>query len=295
MVPASSAERGAASSAGYCWAPFSSARSAGVATAAHAQTASCSKKSLPPVNSVHPGLTSVGIATTAGRNKCRSLLEDLFSLSDEATLSTIRSSRLPVRLNSAAVEHARCHMRTADSMRAPLPSHHRPMSRRTLLKTSGAAAIGAAALMLVGCGGENGEGLRKLREERDAALVALAAAELDLKTVHVREKDFSLTLDKTAVVAGAVRFQVTNGGPSDHELVVLRTDLPAEGLPLVADNSKVDTEAVGITEVVEIPPFAAGGSASQTVRLDPGSYVLICNLPGHYALGMHAPFTVSAA
>jgi len=29
------------------------------------------------------------------------------------------------------------------------------------------------------------------------------------------------------------------------------------------------------------------------VTLDAGSYVLICNLPGHYRQGMHSSFTVS--
>jgi uncharacterized cupredoxin-like copper-binding protein len=29
------------------------------------------------------------------------------------------------------------------------------------------------------------------------------------------------------------------------------------------------------------------------VNLDAGSYVFICNLPGHYAQGMHASFSVS--
>jgi uncharacterized cupredoxin-like copper-binding protein len=29
------------------------------------------------------------------------------------------------------------------------------------------------------------------------------------------------------------------------------------------------------------------------VNLDAGSYVFICNLPGHYQQGMHASFTAS--
>jgi uncharacterized cupredoxin-like copper-binding protein len=29
-----------------------------------------------------------------------------------------------------------------------------------------------------------------------------------------------------------------------------------------------------------------------TVDLDPGNYVVICNIPGHYAAGMHAELTI---
>lgn len=34
-------------------------------------------------------------------------------------------------------------------------------------------------------------------------------------------------------------------------------------------------------------------SKTFSVTLKPGSYVLICNFPGHYAGGMQLPFTVT--
>ena len=42
-------------------------------------------------------------------------------------------------------------------------------------------------------------------------------------------------------------------------------------------------------------PAPANGSRAEPVRLvtlAPGHYVVICNLPGHYASGMHADLTV---
>ena len=43
----------------------------------------------------------------------------------------------------------------------------------------------------------------------------------------------------------------------------------------------------------EIEDIEAGSNESLTVTLDAGNYVFICNLPGHYAQGMHTGFTVS--
>jgi uncharacterized cupredoxin-like copper-binding protein len=46
-------------------------------------------------------------------------------------------------------------------------------------------------------------------------------------------------------------------------------------------------------EVVdEVEDIAPGTSAPLNLTLDPGSYAVICNLPGHYANGMHTTFTV---
>ncbi|MGZ8592899.1 MAG: plastocyanin/azurin family copper-binding protein [Actinomycetota bacterium] len=44
-----------------------------------------------------------------------------------------------------------------------------------------------------------------------------------------------------------------------------------------------------IDEVEEIAP---GTSATLNLDLDAGTYAVLCNLPGHYANGMHAAFTV---
>ena len=43
-------------------------------------------------------------------------------------------------------------------------------------------------------------------------------------------------------------------------------------------------------EVSELDP---GASGSLTVALQPGKYLLICNVPGHYASGMWTEFTVT--
>ena len=40
--------------------------------------------------------------------------------------------------------------------------------------------------------------------------------------------------------------------------------------------------------------LAAGASGSVTADLKPGTYELICHVPGHYMAGQHIPFTVTS-
>ncbi len=87
-----------------------------------------------------------------------------------------------------------------------------------------------------------------------------------------------------------MEFSVANAGAAPHELVVIRTDLAADALPV--EGGSVD-EASGDLEVVgETQPFSANTTQTLRVDLEAGSYVLICNIPGHYEAGMQAAFTV---
>ena len=104
--------------------------------------------------------------------------------------------------------------------------------------------------------------------------------------------DFSITLDSDSAPAGDVTFDVTNDAQQTHEFVVIQTDLAEDQLP-TDDEGLVDEEGEGVTLVDEIEDIAGGSSQSLTVNLDAGSYVLICNLPGHYQQGMHASFSAS--
>ncbi len=110
-----------------------------------------------------------------------------------------------------------------------------------------------------------------------------------------------IELDTTSVKAGPTTFTVTNPvGFDAHELVVLRTDLAPNKLPLTDDRTQVDEKARGVTLIGKTDFINVGCAASVTLDLQKGDYVLICNLPGfpggpgHYEEGMVAPpFTVA--
>ncbi len=109
--------------------------------------------------------------------------------------------------------------------------------------------------------------------------------------VGATEKDFAIALDPADAKTGSISFEVNNEGPSTHEFVVFATDLAPDALPVGSDGN-VDEEGEGVTHIDEIEDIGSGCQAALTLDLDAGNYVLICNLPGHYAAGMHAAFTV---
>jgi uncharacterized cupredoxin-like copper-binding protein len=69
----------------------------------------------------------------------------------------------------------------------------------------------------------------------------------------------------------------------------------ALALVLTACGSKVDEEASGeVVGKIEESDLGSGRSASTTLDLSPGKYVLICNVSGHYKDGMYVAFEVTA-
>jgi uncharacterized cupredoxin-like copper-binding protein len=100
-----------------------------------------------------------------------------------------------------------------------------------------------------------------------------------------------IKVDVAEVPAGNVTFAVTNDSKDIiHEMIL--SPVPAGGadLPYVAADMKVDEDAAGhLGEVSELDP---GKSGSLTVELKPGTYVLFCNIPGHFVDGMWTVITV---
>ena len=110
--------------------------------------------------------------------------------------------------------------------------------------------------------------------------------------VEATEKDFSIALSPGEVPAGDVTFDIKNEGPQTHEFVVFKTDLSPESLPTNEDGT-VDQEGKGVTHIDEVEDVVSCSAESLDVSLKAGSYVIICNLPGHYASGMRSAFTVT--
>lgn len=111
----------------------------------------------------------------------------------------------------------------------------------------------------------------------------------DSKSVQlvVEMRDYSITLNVQTVKAGTAKIGVRNLAAQLHDLVVLKTDLPQDKLPQdTAQQKVIETGKAGSVNV------EAQRSAALTVTLEPGSYVLICNVAGHYQLGMHVALKV---
>ncbi len=146
----------------------------------------------------------------------------------------------------------------------PVPPVAERYERRTFL-----ALLGGALAALAGAG--RGWGA----EAREAAT-----------TVRVQLKEFKVIPSVRSVRAGRVVFAARNTGRVPHNLVVLRTNLAPDKLPVVGSVAK-ELGRQGKT-----PVFGPGKTRRLALDLKPGKYVLICNVPGHYKAGMHVGFTV---
>ena len=130
-----------------------------------------------------------------------------------------------------------------------------------------------------------------------AAGVALLAScssgsSVNANSTTVTETDSSLTASPSTVASGPVTVTVHNKGQLAHELVVFRTDLDENALPLEPDGHKIDEEGSGITHLdPEAEDIDPGGSQTITVDLPAGRYVFVCNVADHYKQGMHAVVT----
>jgi uncharacterized cupredoxin-like copper-binding protein len=102
--------------------------------------------------------------------------------------------------------------------------------------------------------------------------------------------DYKITVNVPSVKAGKIKIGVRNLAAMEHSFQVLKTDLPADKIPIDSASAKAREDG----KVGEIASIPAGKSASVTIDLVPGKYVFICNIASHYQLGMHTGFTVEA-
>jgi uncharacterized cupredoxin-like copper-binding protein len=118
--------------------------------------------------------------------------------------------------------------------------------------------------------------------------------------VSATEKEWEIKLSSTNIKAGAVTFNVTNNGDKEHEFVIRKTDLQSDKLVKNADGevSEDDPSLTPVGEPSELAEIKSGSSdRTITVTLQPGHYVIFCNLHVdtllHYQKGMHVDFTVT--
>lgn len=84
-------------------------------------------------------------------------------------------------------------------------------------------------------------------------------------------REWAIDLSQAEVPAGTIRFVVTNEGQFTHNLAI--------------------TDSSG--ELAATPGFtAADGAQLLEIDLEPGTYTLICNLPGHAARGQKTELVV---
>ncbi len=118
------------------------------------------------------------------------------------------------------------------------------------------AVILLVALVAASCGGGGKPG-----GEQPAGPASGAA-------VTVSEKEWTINVSSPTVKAGRVKLVIKNEGSIEHNFVI-------EGAN------------------VEVDSIQAGQSKEVTVTLKPGTYTVVCNIPGHQEAGMKTTLTVA--
>ena len=119
-----------------------------------------------------------------------------------------------------------------------------------------------------------------------------AAATAPSNGVAVTLSEFKVAASRTTVPAGHYSFTITNTGTIAHEMLVFHTDLAASALPM--KDGDVDEEAPGVNKVSDGDNIDPGASQTRDVDLTtPGTYLLVCNIAGHFHAGMVQTITVT--
>ena len=116
--------------------------------------------------------------------------------------------------------------------------------------------------------------------EHGAGTADSAAAAAD---VNVTLGDMWVKSDKPSVKAGEVTFSIRNEGGTSHGLALALT-------PVAADGGMIAEDAL----LAKGKELAAGETELVTADLEPGTYELVCFLPGHYAAGQKLAFEVAS-
>lgn len=106
--------------------------------------------------------------------------------------------------------------------------------------------------------------------------------------VVVTLKDYSVTLSVQSIKAGTIKFGIENRGGMAHEFELLKTDLAPDKLPVDGGSGKAKEDGL----VKQVQNIGVGKVAVVSADLAAGHYVIICNVAGHYQLGMRAELRV---
>ncbi|MGE0026076.1 MAG: cupredoxin domain-containing protein [Thermoleophilia bacterium] len=166
------------------------------------------------------------------------------------------------------------------------------MQRRPIVLSAAAAVLAAGVLATAACGGDDSSASPTTTPATTAAAATAPATTAPTATATAvavalgTPKEFSLVPSVASVPSGKVTFTVNNSGKVLHEMVVVPSPGGAASLKQ-PDGSASEANSPG-----EAPDVEPGQTKTLTITLKPGKYTLLCNLPGHFAGGMYASFTV---
>lgn len=113
-------------------------------------------------------------------------------------------------------------------------------------------------------------------------------------------KNWSVEPSKPTAKAGRIAFVADNQSSDAHSLDIVRAD-SWDAIPKTPDGAADDTRLNTDPQLFEVASFPGGSKCVGVFNLDPGKYVLFCNVVDtdaagkprvHPTMGMHTTFTV---
>ena len=111
--------------------------------------------------------------------------------------------------------------------------------------------------------------------------------------IAAKESEWKIVISANAHTAGDVTFHLDNRGTVPHEFLVVATDMSGTMLldSVDATTNRIDEETLDVVD--EQPEYEPGTTATLTVTLPKGHYVVMCNIEGHYKNGMFADLIIT--
>ena len=108
----------------------------------------------------------------------------------------------------------------------------------------------------------------------------------DPERVSVVVDDYEIRPAATTLAPGAYSFIVSNEDTAPHDVVLIDTDLPLDGLP--TSGIRVDEQDDRLSVGARTSRIDPGGAGSLVATLRPGRYLLVCTVPHHYVRDLMA-------
>ncbi len=162
--------------------------------------------------------------------------------------------------------------------------------RRSLVFLAGLIVI-VSSVALVACGGgDNGD---------DGGSSSSGSTVVTIMMNDVGDS-YTMTPNTMSVAAGSITFEIANEGLIAHEFKVVKltemgmdlTDLTTEAGLIPQSGNTVEGVGEILASLTEAD-LPKDGSDSLTLDLEPGDYLLLCNVATHYQLGMWSEFHVT--
>ena len=92
--------------------------------------------------------------------------------------------------------------------------------------------------------------------------------------------------------AGKTTFTISNFGTVPHELLIFKSNLALAAYPRGKAGNIIE-DGPGISLLSDGENIDPSGAQTRTVDLKPGTYLFVCNIPGHFKQGMFQVVTVT--